>query len=67
MEKRITPRTRAIFPVHMNGLSADMDTLQEIAERHPHPQHGPLKVVGDAARAGAGGYTKVPRSAQRAG
>ena len=29
VEKRITPRTRAIFPVHMNGLSADMDTLQE--------------------------------------
>ena len=38
-----------------------MDALQEIAERHPHPQHGPLKVVGDAARAGAGGYkgTKI--------
>ena len=61
VEKRITPRTRAIFPVHMNGLSADMDALQEIAERHPHPLHGPLKVIGDAARAGAGGYkgTKI--------
>ena len=61
VEKRITPRTRAIFPVHMNGLSADMDALQDIAERHPHPRHGPLKVIGDAARAGAGGYkgTKI--------
>ena len=61
VEKRITPRTRAIFPVHMNGLSAPMDDLLEIAERHPHPKHGPLKVIGDAARAGAGGYkgTKI--------
>lgn len=61
VEKRITPRTRAIFPVHMNGLSAPMDELLEVAERHPHPRHGPLKVIGDAARAGAGGYkgTKI--------
>jgi len=50
VEKRITPRTRAIFPVHMNGLSAPMDELLDIAERHPHPKHGPLKVIGDAAR-----------------
>jgi len=61
VEKRITPRTRAIFPVHMNGLSAPMDDLLEIAERHPHPRHGPLKVIGDAARACGGGYkgTKI--------
>ena len=61
VERRITPHTRAIFPVHMNGLSAPMDDLLEIAERHPHPQHGPLKVIGDAARACGGGYkgTKI--------
>lgn len=59
--RRITPRTRAIFPVHMNGLSAPMDELLEIAEKHPHPKHGPLKVIGDAARAAGGGYkgTKI--------
>lgn len=51
VEKRITPRTRAIFPVHMNGLPAPLDELLEIAERHPHPKYGPLKVIGDAARA----------------
>ena len=50
VEKRITSRTRAIFPVHMNGLPAPMDELLDIAERHPHPKHGPLKVIGDAAR-----------------
>ncbi|MBX7255637.1 MAG: DegT/DnrJ/EryC1/StrS family aminotransferase [Candidatus Hydrogenedentes bacterium] len=56
VEKRITPRTRAIFPVHMNGLSSPMDDLIELAQRHPHEKHGPLKVIGDAARACGGGY-----------
>lgn len=56
VEKRITPRTRAIYPVHMNGLSAPMDDFFTLAERHPHPKHGPLKVIGDAARALGGGY-----------
>jgi perosamine synthetase len=56
VEARITPRTRAIFPVHMNGLSAPIDDYLEIAERHPNPKHGPLKVIGDAARAVGGGY-----------
>jgi perosamine synthetase len=61
VERRITPRTRAVFPVHMNGLSAPMDELLEIAGRHPHPRHGPPKVIGDAARACGGGYkgTKI--------
>lgn len=54
--RRLTPRTRAIFPVHMNGLSAPMDDLLDIAERYPHPKHGPLKVIGDAARACGGRY-----------
>jgi len=61
VERRITPRTRAIVPTHMNGLSADMDALLDVAERHPHAKHGPLKVIGDAARACGGGYkgTKI--------
>ncbi len=61
VERRITPRTRAILPTHMNGLSADMDALRDIAERHPHPKYGPPKVIGDVARACGAGYkdTKV--------
>ena len=61
VEKRITPRTRAIFPVHMNGLSAPMDDYLELAKRHPHEKHGPLAVIGDGARACGGGYkgTKI--------
>jgi len=50
VEKRITPRTRAICPVHQTGLAAPIDELLEIAERHPHAVHGPLKIIGDAAR-----------------
>jgi dTDP-4-amino-4,6-dideoxygalactose transaminase len=56
VERRISKRTRAIFPVHMNGLSAPMDDLIEIAHRHPHDTHGPLAVIGDGARACGGGY-----------
>jgi dTDP-4-amino-4,6-dideoxygalactose transaminase len=56
VERKITPRTRAIFPTHMNGMSAPMADLLELAARHPHAKHGPLKVLGDAARACGGGY-----------
>lgn len=61
VERRITPRTRAICPVHQTGLSAPMDDLLDIAERHPHPKHGQLKIIVDAARACGAGYkgTKV--------
>ena len=61
VERKMGPRTRAILAVHNNGLSADMDALLDIAARHPHPDHGPVPVLGDAARACGGGYkgTKV--------
>jgi dTDP-4-amino-4,6-dideoxygalactose transaminase len=51
VERKITRNTRAILPTHMNGLCANMDALLELAERHPHPKHGPPKLIGDAARA----------------
>ncbi|MGD9496456.1 MAG: DegT/DnrJ/EryC1/StrS family aminotransferase [Armatimonadota bacterium] len=61
VEARMTQRTRAILAVHNNGLSAYMDELEAICEAHPHPKHGPPKVIGDAARAAGAGYkgTKV--------
>jgi dTDP-4-amino-4,6-dideoxygalactose transaminase len=45
VEAAITPRTKAIVPVHYAGLAADMPKLLDIARRHG------LKVVEDAAHA----------------
>jgi perosamine synthetase len=56
VERRMSRRTRAILPVHMNGGPAPMDDYAEIAARHPHPRHGPPKLIYDAARAGGAGY-----------
>ncbi len=43
IESKITERTKAILPVHLFGLSADMDSIAEIAKKHD------LWVVEDAA------------------
>src|SRR6266852_4079267 len=45
LEKRITPRTRAIMVVHIAGLPAEMDTIHAIARAHNLP------VIEDAAHA----------------
>lgn len=45
IEEAITPRTRAIIPVHLFGSMADMDKIMEIAARHN------LYVIEDCAHA----------------
>jgi len=50
IEARITPKTRAIMPVHMLGNPCNMDAIMEIADRHG------LMVLEDACQAGGGVY-----------
>jgi len=50
IEAAITPRTRAIIPVHFAGGACDMDRIVEIARKHN------LMVIEDAAHAHGGEY-----------
>ena len=45
IEKKITPRTRAILPVHFAGRPCDMDAIMAIAGKHR------LKIIEDCAHA----------------
>ena len=51
LEKAITPKTRAIVPVHLYGHAADMETIMSIAARHN------LYVIEDNAQAIGCDYT----------
>ena len=50
IEAAITSRTKAIMPVHLYGMCADMDPIMEIARRHK------LIVIEDAAQAHGAEY-----------
>ncbi len=50
IEAEITPRTRAIIPVHFAGHPCDMTPIQELADRHK------LVIIEDAAHALESGY-----------
>ena len=51
IEAAITPRTKAIVPVHLFGQSADMEAIMKVAERHH------LYVIEDNAQAIGADYT----------
>lgn len=50
LERVVTPRTKAIIVVHLHGLPADMDPIQEFARKHG------LAVIEDAAQAQGATY-----------
>ncbi len=49
IEKAITPKTKAILPVHLYGLCSDMDAIMAIAKKHN------LAVIEDACQAHSAG------------
>jgi dTDP-4-amino-4,6-dideoxygalactose transaminase len=54
LERAITPRTKAVLPVHLHGHPADMDPILEVSRRHG------LVVIEDAAQAHLASYKGRP-------
>lgn len=59
VEASVTPRTRAVIPVHMHGLMADMTAIRALADRHS------LSLIEDCAQ--AAGATDAGRHAGSVG
>src|SRR4029077_7299595 len=54
MERKITPRTKALIPVHIHGVPADMDAINAIANKHH------LIVIEDSCQAPGSTYKGRP-------
>ena len=61
IEKAITPKTKAIVPVHLFGQCANMDAIMALAEKHN------LFVIEDNAQAIGANYTGEKGKKQKAG
>ena len=61
IEKAITPKTKAIVPVHLFGQCADMDAIMALAKKHN------LYVIEDTAQAIGANYKSADGSAKKAG
>ena len=61
IEKAITPKTKAIIPVHLFGQSCDMDRIMDIAKKHN------LFVIEDTAQAIGSDFTSSKGWTKKAG
>ncbi len=61
IEKAITPKTKAIVPVHLFGQCADMDAIMTLAKKHN------LYVIEDVAQAIGANYKSADGSTKKAG
>lgn len=61
LKKAITPKTKAIVPVHLFGRAANMDAIMQIAKEHN------LYVIEDNAQAIGANYTHADGSKTKAG
>lgn len=61
IENAITPNTKAIVPVHLYGMTADMDPIMELAEKHN------LMVIEDTAQAIGADYFHADGTKSKAG
>ena len=61
VEKAITPKTKAIVPVHLFGQCSDMETLEAIAKKHD------LFVIEDNAQAIGADYTYADGTTKKSG
>lgn len=61
LRKAITPKTKAIIPVHLFGQCANMEAIMEVAEEHS------LKVIEDTAQAIGANFTFSDGTSKKAG
>jgi dTDP-4-amino-4,6-dideoxygalactose transaminase len=54
IKEKITTRTKAVIPVHLNGLPCDMPAIMEVAKQHD------IKVIEDCAQAHAATINGMP-------
>lgn len=53
LARKVTPRTKAVIPVHLFGLCADMDAIRAVLPPH-------VKIIEDAACAAGASYGNIP-------
>jgi UDP-2-acetamido-2-deoxy-ribo-hexuluronate aminotransferase len=61
IKRKITPKTKAIVPVHLFGQTADMDAIMAIAKEHK------LFVIEDNCQAIGGDYTASATATRKSG